>query len=290
MPGHREYQYLDLIKRIFREGERRNDRTGVGTRSIFHHVMTYDLSEGFPLFTTKKVNFKAVKEELLWFLSGNTDANTLSRKGVKIWDANGTREVLNARGLYERKQGDLGPVYGFQWRHFGATYKTSGTSYEGQGIDQITELVKSLKNDPMSRRHILTAWNPSDIASMALPPCHMLSQFYVTQTGRLHCHLVQRSADVGLGLPFNVASYALLTHMLAQTCGLIPGTLYHTIGDAHIYETHVDTLAVQITRVPKPFPKLRLNPIIENIFDFTSDDISIEQYDHHPPLPMPMAV
>lgn len=285
-----EGQYLDLIRRILREGEPRVDRTGVGTLSVFHHTMRFDLAEGFPLLTTKRVNFTAVKEELLWFLRGETDSTTLADRGVRIWDANGTRAALDSLGFPHRRVGDLGPIYGFQWRHFGATYVDADTSYEGQGIDQIQNLVHSIKTHPTSRRHLLCAWNPRDLSEMALPPCHVLSQFYVTNDKKLHCHLYQRSGDVGLGVPFNIASYALLTHLVAQCCDLTPGTLFHTIGDAHVYANHVEALKTQLTRNPRPWPTLQLASRKTNILEFESDDIALQNYDPHPFIIMPMAV
>lgn len=285
-----EHQYLDLIRRILREGEPRVDRTGVGTLSVFQHTMHFDLADGFPLLTTKRVNFTAVKEELLWFLRGDTDSKKLADRGVRIWDANGSRAALDDLGFTTRRVGDLGPVYGFQWRHCGATYVDADTSYTGQGVDQIQALIDSITTDPASRRHILCAWNPRDLLHMALPPCHVLSQFYVTNDKKLHCHLYQRSGDVGLGVPFNIASYALLTSMVAHCCNLVPGTLFHTIGDAHVYTNHVGALLTQVTRDPRPWPTLHLAPHVSNIFDFTADDISLQNYDPHPFIIMPMAV
>lgn len=282
--------YLDLVKRIFREGEKRVDRTGVGTLSVFSHSFAHDLADGFPLLTTKKVHFKAIKEELLWFLSGSTDSATLTEKGVRIWDANGSRETLDALGFTERREGDLGPVYGFQWRHFGAEYAGPDASYDGKGVDQISTLIENLKAHPTSRRHILTAWNPADLHKMALPPCHIFSQFYVTNDRRLHCHLYQRSGDVGLGVPFNIASYSLLTHMIAQCCGLTPGIFHHTIGDAHIYADHVEPLKLQLQREPRNPPRLLLSPHISDISDFTADDIILQNYDPHPAIHMHMSV
>ena len=286
-----ETPYLNLVKRILRDGEKRVDRTLIGTRSVFSPgVMSFDLAHGFPLLTTKKVNFNAVKEELLWFLRGDTDSNTLASVGVKIWDANGSRETLDILGFSERQSGDLGPVYGFQWRHFGAKYIDAQTEYGFQGVDQISKLVDGLKTNPTSRRHVLSAWNPVDMPLMVLPPCHIFSQFYVSNDKKLHCHLYQRSGDVGLGVPFNIASYSLLTCMLAQVCDLQPGSFHHTIGDAHIYENHIEALKQQLWREPRPFPQLILNTSIKNIFEFTSGDISVEKYVPHPHIHMSMAV
>ena len=283
-------QYLNLIARILREGEKRVDRTGVGTVSVFSHTLECDLADGFPLLTTKKVHFKAIKEELLWFLSGSTDSQVLRQKGVHIWDANGSRETLDALGFGHRREGDLGPVYGFQWRHFGAPYKTADDLYDGQGVDQLTALLHGLQTNPTSRRHIISAWNPADVSKMALPPCHMFAQFYVTNDRRLHCHMYQRSGDVGLGIPFNIASYALLVHLVAQCCNMKPGRLHHTIGDAHIYLDHIEPLKEQLRREPRPLPSLKLSPTVSSLFDFTPDDISLQRYDPHPPLFMKMAV
>jgi thymidylate synthase len=287
---HGEDEYLQLIRRILREGEPRVDRTGVGTLSVFHHAMRFDLADGFPLLTTKRTNFTAIKEELLWFLRGDTDSTRLAERGVRIWDANGSRAALDALGFTDRRVGDLGPVYGFQWRHFGASYVDADASYDGQGVDQIQGLVDSITTHPTSRRHILCAWNPRDMSQMALPPCHVLAQFYVSNDQRLHCHLYQRSGDVGLGVPFNIASYALLTHMIAHCCGLAPGVLHHTLGDAHVYANHVEALKTQLARDPRPWPTLHLAPHVSNIFEFDSDDISLQNYDPHPFIIMPMAV
>jgi thymidylate synthase len=286
-----ERPYLDLVDAVLRRGEKRIDRTLIGTRSIFSPgTMTFDLADGFPVLTTKKVNFNAVKEELLWFLRGETDANKLASVGVKIWDANGSRETLDTLGFNERRAGDLGPVYGFQWRHFGARYVDAQTEYEHQGVDQISKLVHGLKTNPTSRRHILSAWNPVDMPLMVLPPCHIFSQFYVGNDRTLHCHLYQRSGDIGLGVPFNIASYSLLTCMLAHVCDLTPGSFHHTIGDAHIYENHIDALKTQLERTPRPFPTLKLSRDVKCIFDFTSADITLERYDPHPHIHMSMAV
>lgn len=212
---HGEFQYLELIGKIIERGQEKTDRTGVGTYSLFGEMMRFDLQRSFPLLTTKKVFWKGVVEELLWFLRGSTDGRLLSDKGVRIWDGNGSREFLDKLGFQERREGDLGPVYGFQWRHFGAAYQNCDTDYTGKGIDQIKELIDQLQQNPDSRRHIVSAWNVSDLKKMALPPCHVLFQFYVSQ-GRLSCMLYQRSCDVGLGIPFNIASYALLTTLIAK--------------------------------------------------------------------------
>ncbi|KAJ4291247.1 Thymidylate synthase [Collariella sp. IMI 366227] len=223
-PRHEEYQYLDLVREILDQGELREDRSRVFT--------------------------KAVIAELLWFISGDTSSQTLSSQGVKIWDGNGSREFLDSLGLTDREAGDLGPVYGFQWRHFGAEYVDSKTDYTGKGVDQLARIVHMLRTNPYDRRLVLSAWNPADMSRMVLPPCHMFAQFY----GHLHCQLYQRSCDMGLGVPFNIASYALLTHMLAYACDLVPGSLTHVMGDAHIYLNHVSALETQLEREPRDFP------------------------------------
>jgi len=267
MKRHQEYQYLDLIRDILEHGEHRPDRTGTGTLSLFGPPqLRFSLEDNvFPLLTTKKVFTKAIFHELLWFVKGSTNGQELSDLGVKIWDGNGSREYLDSIGLSHRAAGDLGPVYGFQWRHFGAEYKDCHTDYTGQGVDQLQECIQKLKTSPYDRRIILSAWNPADLKKMALPPCHMFCQFYVsyphaqrdgTSTaenrgrGRLSCLLYQRSCDMGLGVPFNIASYALLTRMVAEVAGLDAGELIHTMGDAHIYMDHIEALKVQIEREP----------------------------------------
>lgn len=291
--SHGECQYLDLVARVLREGARRGDRTGTGTLSLFGATLRFDLRGGcFPLLTTKKVFWRGVAEELLWFVSGSTDATVLQAKGVHIWDGNASRAFLDARGLSHRAEGDLGPVYGFQWRHFGAEYKDCGTDYAGQGVDQLAAVVRALTgpNAEGDRRILLTAWNPAALPDMALPPCHVLAQFYVAR-GELSCLLYQRSADLGLGVPFNIASYALLTRMLAHTCGLRPGEFVHTMGDAHVYCTHVEGLTEQLARAPRPFPTLRLAcPPGTPIDAYSVGDFVLEGYDPHPAIKMEMAV
>ncbi|KAJ9635944.1 Thymidylate synthase [Coniosporium tulheliwenetii] len=279
-PSHEEHQYLNLIRSILQHGEHRPDRTGTGTYSIFAPPqMKFSLSAPsadpsepptpiLPLLTTKRVFLRAVIAELLWFIAGSTSAAPLSAQGVKIWDGNGSREFLDSVGLSHHAEGDLGPVYGFQWRHFGAEYRGPDADYTGQGVDQLAEVIDKLKNKPYDRRIILSAWNPTDLKKMALPPCHMFAQFYVSfprpvngsekPRGVLHCLLYQRSCDMGLGVPFNIASYALLTHMLAHVCDLIPGTFTHTMGDAHVYVDHVEALRVQLEREPRDFPALEI--------------------------------
>lgn len=291
---HPETQYLNLVERVLKEGTKRTDRTGVGTLSIFGAQMRFDLGMGFPLFTTKNVFWKGVRDELLWFIHGDTNSKSLSEKGVHIWDGNGTREFLDKRGLFDNECGDLGPVYGFQWRHFGADYdgpiSTKDPSrYVGKGIDQLRECINLIKNDPDSRRIIMSAWNPIDLPKMALPPCHVMCQFYVSE-GRLSCQMYQRSADLMLGVPFNVASYALLTTIMAHCCDLKVGDFIHTIGDAHIYLTHVDGAKEQIQRKPLTFPTVQLNPEKKDVDAFVASDFKLCDYMFHPTIKFPMAV
>jgi thymidylate synthase len=262
-------QYLDLLALIRDTGLRKQDRTGTGTRSIFGHQLRFDLADGFPLVTTKKLHVKSVIHELLWFLQGSTNVRYLNEHGVTIWD-----EWANA-------EGELGPVYGRQWR--------SWPTPDGRHIDQIANLVEALKRDPDSRRHVVSAWNVGELHAMALPPCHCLFQFYVGE-GRLSCQLYQRSADVFLGVPFNIASYALLTLMVAQVTGLAPGEFVHSFGDVHLYETHLDQADAQLRRKPKALPRLELNPDAKSLFDFVYDDFTLLGYDPHPALPAKVAV
>lgn len=285
-----EQQYLDLVRTILDTGEARADRTGTGTLSLFGATMRFSLRERFPLLTTKRVFWRAVCEELLWFVRGDTSAQHLSDKGVRIWDGNGSRAYLDSIGLTDRAEGDLGPIYGFQWRHWGADYTTMHADYEGRGIDQLRQVVDAIKTDPTSRRILLSAWNPSAIPSMALPPCHVMAQFYVSGSGELSCQMYQRSADMGLGVPFNIASYSLLTCMLAQVCGLKPGEFVHVLGDAHVYSNHVEALREQIEREPRAFPTLRLNPEVREMDDFGMEDIELVGYAPHKSVPMKMAV
>ncbi|CAL8073106.1 unnamed protein product [Orchesella dallaii] len=287
-----EEQYLSLIKRILDEGQVRDDRTGTGTISVFGTQMRFDLrNDVFPLLTTKRVFWKGIVEELLWFVKGCTNANELKAKGVHIWDGNSSREFLDKMGFKDRDEGDLGPVYGFQWRHFGAEYKTMKDDYAGQGVDQLQQVIDMIKNDPYSRRIIMTAWNPSDLPQMALPPCHCLAQFYVDPVkNELSCQLYQRSADIGLGVPFNIASYALLTRMLAHVTGRLPGDFVHTLGDAHVYSNHVDALKIQIDRKPRAFPTLKIKREVTNIEDFNADDFDVQGYSPYGKIEMKMAV
>lgn len=262
-------QYLDLMRRVRTEGVRKTDRTGTGTLSIFGHQMRFDLARGFPLVTTKKLHLKSIIHELIWFLKGDTNIAYLKANGVSIWDE------------WADENGDLGPVYGKQWR--------SWATPDGRTIDQIAEAVEALRTNPDSRRIIVTAWNPADIPDMALAPCHCLFQFYVAE-GRLSCQLYQRSADVFLGVPFNIASYALLTMMMAQVTGLQPGEFIHTFGDAHLYLNHLEQADLQLTRRPRPLPTMRLNPEVRDIFAFRYEDFELTGYDPHPHIKAPVAV
>jgi thymidylate synthase len=262
-------QYLDLMRRVRTEGVRKTDRTGTGTLSIFGHQMRFNLADGFPLVTTKKLHVKSIIHELIWFLRGETNIGYLKANGVTIWDE------------WADENGDLGPIYGKQWRSWAAP--------DGRTIDQIAEAVETIKTNPDSRRIIVSAWNPADLPQMALAPCHCLFQFYVAE-GRLSCQLYQRSADVFLGVPFNIASYALLTMMMAQVTGLQPGEFIHTFGDAHLYLNHLEQADLQLSRTPRPLPQMRLNPGVKNIFDFRYEDFELVGYDPHPHIKAPVAV
>ena len=262
-------QYLDLLRLALEKGAEKHDRTGTGTRSIFGHQMRFDLADGFPMVTTKKLHLKSIIYELLWFLRGETNVRWLQERGVTIWD-----EWADA-------QGELGPVYGHQWRSWPA--KGDGT------IDQISNLIADIRRNPDSRRLIVTAWNPADVPKMALPPCHCLFQFYVAN-GKLSCQLYQRSADIFLGVPFNIASYALLTMMVAQVTGLKPGEFVHSFGDAHLYLNHVEQAKEQLSREPLPLPTMRINPGVTELFAFTFEDFTLENYQAHPSIKAPIAV
>ncbi|MFM9009018.1 MAG: thymidylate synthase [Bacteroidota bacterium] len=262
-------QYHDLMRHVLEHGVRKEDRTGTGTISVFGYQFRCALSEGFPLLTTKKLHTRSIVHELLWFLKGETNIAYLRENGVSIWD-----EWADANG-------ELGPVYGKQWR--------SWPTPDGRHIDQISNLIQQIKTNPDSRRLIVSAWNVGEIERMALPPCHLLFQFYVAD-GKLSCQLYQRSADLFLGVPFNIASYALLTHMIAQVCGLQPGDFVHTLGDVHIYTNHMEQVQLQLSRDPRPLPKLQLNPEVKNLFDFRFEDIRITDYDPHPAIKAPVAV
>ena len=261
---HPEYQYLQLLEDLLDKGVTKQDRTGTGTQALFGYQMRFDLQQGFPLLTTKKLHTRSIFHELIWFLRGDTNVKYLQDNGVSIWDE------------WADENGDLGPVYGKQWRDF-------------NGVDQIAEVLHSLKTNPDSRRHIVTAWNPVDVPSMALPPCHCLYQFFVAD-GKLSCQLYQRSCDTFLGVPFNIASYALLTHMVAQVVNLDVGEFVWTGGDVHLYSNHVDQAREQLTREPRPFPVLKLNPNIESVGDFDYEDITVEGYDPHPAIKAPISV
>ena len=287
---HEEYQYLDQIRHVINHGKIRLDRTGVGTKSVFGFFSRYSLRDNtLPLLTTKKVFLKDIIEELFWFIKGSTNAKELSKKGVKIWDGNSSREFLDKHGFKNREEGDLGPIYGFQWRHFGAEYKDMHTDYTGQGVDQLKEVIYKIKNNPCDRRIIMSAWNPVDIPKMALPPCHCFVQFYVNDD-ELSCMLYQRSADMGLGVPFNIASYAILTHMIAHVTGLKPGEFVHTIGDCHVYLNHLNALEEQLERTPRQFPKFRIKNKVDDIEKFTFEDFEVIGYDPYPVIKMEMAV
>jgi dihydrofolate reductase / thymidylate synthase len=287
-----EQQYLDLIDRIMKTGLVKDDRTGVGTISLFGAQMRFSLRDNqLPLLTTKRVFWRGVCEELIWFLRGETNAQLLADKDIHIWDGNGSREFLDSRGLTENKVMDLGPVYGFQWRHFGAEYKGFDANYDGEGVDQIKQIVETLKTNPNDRRLLFTAWNPCALHKMALPPCHLLGQFYVnTQTKELSCMLYQRSCDMGLGVPFNIASYSLLTILIAKATGLRPGELVHTLGDAHVYSTHVEALKEQLQRVPRAFPVLVFKKEREYLEDYEATDMEVVDYVPYPTIKMEMAV
>ncbi|PIA52756.1 hypothetical protein AQUCO_01000552v1 [Aquilegia coerulea] len=286
---HEEYVYLRLVQEIISNGTQKGDRTGTGTLSKFGCQMRFNLRKSFPLLTTKKLFWRGVVEELLWFISGSTNAKVLQEKDIHIWDGNASRAYLDSIGLADREEGDLGPIYGFQWRHFGARYTNMHADYSGQGFDQLLDVIDKARNKPDDRRIVLSAWNPSDLKLMALPPCHMFAQFYVVN-GELSCQMYQRSADMGLGVPFNIASYALLTYMIAHVCDLVPGDFIHVIGDAHVYRNHVRPLQEQLQKLPKPFPILKINPQKKDIDSFTAADFTLIGYDPHGKIAMKMAV
>ncbi len=277
--------YLDLLAHVLEHGRDRHDRTGTGTRGVFGWQMRFDLAAGFPLLTTKKLHTKSIIQELLWFLTGRTDNQWLKERGVSIWDEWATGEQCARFG---RKMGDLGPVYGHQWRNFGATKLPDGT-YAKDGVDQIRWLIDEITRNPNSRRLIITGWNPEEQNQVALPPCHTLFQFYV-QDGRLSCQLYQRSADIFLGVPFNIASYSLLTLMIAHVNGLKPGEFVHTLGDAHLYSNHVEQTKLQLSREPRPLPIMTLNPAVTDLFAFQFEDFTLSGYDPHPGIKAAVAV
>jgi len=262
-------QYLELLNHVISDGVEKSDRTGTGTISVFGYQSRYDLAEGFPVLTTKKLHLKSIIHELLWFLTGDTNVRYLQENGVRIWNE------------WANENGELGPVYGYQWR--------SWPTPDGRHIDQITQVVNSIQNNPDSRRHIVSAWNVGQIDQMKLPPCHLLIQFYVAN-GKLSCQLYQRSADIFLGVPFNIASYALLSLMMAQVCDLQPGEFVHTLGDAHIYLNHLEQVKLQLTREPFPLPQMKINPEIKNIFDFKFEDFELTGYQSHPHIPGKVSV
>ncbi len=262
-------QYLELMQHVLDNGVRKEDRTGTGTVSVFGHQMRFDLSEGFPVVTTKKLHLRSIIHELLWFLKGDTNIAYLKENGVSIWDE------------WADEQGNLGPVYGYQWR--------SWPTPDGGHIDQISQVIDQIRNNPDSRRIIVSAWNVADVENMALPPCHAFFQFYVAE-GRLSCQLYQRSADIFLGVPFNIASYALLTMMMAQVCGLQPGEFVHTLGDAHLYSNHLEQARLQLSRDPHPLPTMWINPEVDDLFAFTFDDFELRDYQFHPHIKAPVAV
>jgi len=278
-------QYQDLLRRILDEGKERRDRTGTGTIGVFGHQMRFDLAAGFPLLTTKKLHLKSILHELLWFLRGETHVASLQAAGVRIWDEWATPDQTARFG---RAAGDLGPVYGHQWRNFGATRRPDG-SYESDGVDQIQKLLVEIRERPHSRRLLVTGWHPKEADEVALPPCHTLFQLYV-QDGALSCQLYQRSADVFLGVPFNIASYALLTMMIAQVSGLAPGDFVHTFGDAHLYKNHLDQARLQLTREPRRLPRMHLDAKVQDLFAFRFEDFRLEGYDPHPHIAAEVSV
>ncbi len=290
-PNEAEMPYLRLCEKILDGGIRKNDRTGVGTLSVFSEKLEFDLRESFPLLTTKRVYWKGIVHELLWFLSGSTDVRDLQKNNVHIWDGNSRREYLDKIGLSDREEGYLGPIYGFQWRHFGARYLDCHTDYDKQGVDQIKEVIRLIKEDPDSRRMLVCAWNPTDMKLMALSPCHAIFQFYVdTDAGELSCQMYQRSADIFLGVPFNIASYALLTYMIAHVTGLTPGKLSIVFGDTHIYSNHVDQVKKQLSRVPRQFPTLKITRDVSDIDDFKYSDFKLINYTPYPSIKAKMAI
>ena len=280
-----EQAYLDLLQHVLTHGTEKGDRTGTGTMSHFGAQLRFDLADGFPLLTTKKVHFKSIVYELFWFLSGSTHVDYLQENNVRIWNEWATADQT---ARFNRPAGDLGPIYGHQWRNYGATKREDG-SYDNDGVDQITDVIEQIKTNPNSRRLIVSGWNPKEADQVALPPCHTLFQFFVADN-KLSCQLYQRSADLFLGVPFNIASYALLTHMVAQVCGLEVGEFVWTGGDCHIYQNHREQVELQLTRSLYELPTLTLNPDIKDIFAFTFDDISVEGYESHPAIKAKVAV
>ena len=285
-----EQQYLSLVKNIIENGEDREDRTGVGTRALFAQSIRCNLNDGFPILTTKKTFHRGAIEEMLFFIRGQTDSKILEKKGIKIWSGNTSREELDKKGLGNYREGDIGAMYGFQWRHFGAEYDGCEKDYSNQGTDQLKHLIEGLKNDPHSRRHIMTTFNPSAVKDSVLMPCHILCQFYVSNDKKLSCSMYQRSADVGLGVPFNIIGYAFLTHLISCILGYGVGDLILTFGDTHIYKNHIDALKLQTQREPYSLPKFKILNTKDNLEDYQFDDFEIENYNHHPAIKMDMAV
>lgn len=291
-PPHGEMAYLGLMREIMDKGLYTKDRTGVGTLELFEgKQLSFDLKDSFPLLTTKFTAFRVIAEELLFFLSGKTDNRILQSKKVKIWDGNSSREYLDSIGQVNRREGDLGKFYGFQWRHWGAEYVDCETDYTNAGFDQIAEVIKLIKLNPTSRRIIVSSWNPTDLGSVCLPPCHVLFQFYVnTRDSELSCHMYQRSADMFLGVPFNIASYALLTYLIAKTCDLTPKKLIITFGNSHVYLNHISAINEQLTRTPFEFPQLKIQVKRDRLEDYTLDDIKLINYLRYPAIKAEMAV
>jgi len=292
-----EQVYLNLVKETITDGDYRIDRTGVGTYSLFGRQLIFNLEGGIlPLLTTKKMMVKSILKELLWIMKGQTDSKILNENGVKIWNDNGSRSFLNKTGFTTREEGDLGPIYGFQWRHAGAEYLDSQTDYSNQGIDQLKQIVEQLKSNPSDRRMIICSWNVPQLKQMILPPCHCLVQFFVRKNKYLDCQLYQRSADLGLGVPFNIASYSFLIYVLGKWCNLTPGKFIHTFGDVHVYLNHLEALKEQITREPYTFPtvKFKGNFTLDTLQDVTMDkwcdSFIIKNYRYHSALKMPMAI
>lgn len=287
-----EQTYMNALDYILQNGVRKRDRTGTGTISVFGHQMRFDITQSVPLLTTKYVPWKQVLAELLWFVKGQTDSKILEEQGVKIWKDNTSRAFLDGRGLARLPEGDIGPGYGFQWRHAGASYQTCKDDYSGKGVDQLENVIHLLKTDPHSRRICMTAWNPCAINDMALPPCHVFVQFYVDGQKRLSCHMYQRSADMFLGFPWNMFSYSALTYLIAKRCDLTPHELVVSIGDMHIYQNHTSQVNDQLRRHPLPPPKLTISDAAKTkpLQDLTIDDFILEQYNHAPAIRAPMAV
>lgn len=296
-----ETDYLNLVDQVIRYGDFRIDRTKIGALSLFGKHLEFDLSGGIiPLLTTKKIMYKNILKELLWIIKGSTDSKQLNNIGVKVWNDNGSRQFLDLCGFTKRKEGDLGPIYGFQWRHAGAKYIDCDTDYTGQGIDQLSRVINTIKTDPSSRRILINSWNVPQLNEMVLPPCHTLVQFFVRKKNMLDCQLYQRSADLGLGVPYNIAFYSFLTMVLGRWCGLTPGKFIHTFGDVHVYSNHIEPLKVQLSRNPYPFPKAKFigdftlqnldSQSLEECCDMWCDSFIVEDYTTHPFIKMKMAV